>query len=47
MNKDQHRWDDLPAGAQAYILRVEQIAGAPIRQVSVGPERDQVVDVPG
>ena len=41
------RWDDLPAEAQAYIRRVAQIAGAPIRQVSVGPERDQVVDVPG
>jgi len=41
------RWDDLPAEAQAYIRRVAGIAGAPIRQVSVGPERDQVVDVPG
>lgn len=41
------RWEDLPAAAQAYIRRVAEIAGAPIRQVSVGPERDQVVDVPG
>jgi len=41
------RWSDLPAAAQAYIRRVAEIAGAPIRQVSVGPERDQVVDVPG
>ena len=41
------RWDDLPAEAQAYIRRVAGIAGAPIGQVSVGPERDQVVDVPG
>lgn len=39
------RWADLPAAAQAYVRCVEQIAGAPVRQVSVGPERDQVVDV--
>ncbi len=41
------RWQDLPVEAQAYIRRVEQIAGAPVRQVSVGPERDQIVDVAG
>jgi len=41
------RWVDLPAAAQASIRRVAEIAGAPIGQVSVGPERDQVVDVPG
>lgn len=39
------RWEDLPAEAQAYIRRAAEIAGAPIRQVSVGPERDQIVDV--
>jgi adenylosuccinate synthase len=39
------RWADLPAEAQAYVRRVEQIAGAAVCQVSVGPERDQVVDV--
>ncbi len=39
------RWADLPAEAQAYVRRVEEIAGAPVCQVSVGPERDQVVDV--
>lgn len=41
------RWEELPAEAQAYIRRVEQIAGAPVGQVSVGPERDQVVDAAG
>ncbi len=41
------RWDDLPAAAQAYIRRVEQIGGVPVLQVSVGPERDQMVVVPG
>jgi len=40
------RWEDLPAAAQNYIRRVEQIAGVAIGQVSVGPERGQVVDVP-
>jgi adenylosuccinate synthase len=38
-------WEDLPSAAQSYIRRVEQIAGVAIGQVSVGPERGQVVDV--
>jgi adenylosuccinate synthase len=36
-------WDDLPIEAQEYILRVEEIAGVPVRTISVGPERDQVL----
>jgi len=41
-------WDDLPANARAYLRRVEELAGAPIRFVSVGPRREQmvVVDAP-
>jgi adenylosuccinate synthase len=31
---------DLPAPAQAYIARVEEIAGVPITMVSVGPDRE-------
>jgi adenylosuccinate synthase len=39
------RWDDLPENAQNYLCRIEELAGAPIRFVSVGPERDQIVVV--
>ncbi|MFP4346468.1 MAG: adenylosuccinate synthase [Anaerolineales bacterium] len=37
------RWSDLPAAAQHYLRRVEELAQAPIRYVSVGPERDQII----
>jgi len=33
------RWDDLPAEAKQYVRRLETLAGAPIKMVSVGPER--------
>jgi adenylosuccinate synthase len=36
-------WNDLPARAQAYIRRLESVSGVPVKMVSVGPERDQVV----
>ncbi len=36
-------WGDLPHEAQNYIRRVQDIAGLPVRLVSVGPERDQVI----
>ncbi len=38
-------WGDLPEAAQAYLRRIEELAGAPIRFVSVGPERSQMVVV--
>jgi adenylosuccinate synthase len=38
-------WDDLPAAAQAYLGRIEELARAPIQFVSVGPERSQMVAV--
>jgi adenylosuccinate synthase len=38
-------WDDLPAAAQNYIRRIEALTGAPVRMVSVGPERDQVIAI--
>ena len=31
---------DLPEKAQAYLRRIEELAGAPIRFISVGPERN-------
>ena len=38
-------WGELPAHAQRYLQRIEELAGAPIWYVSVGPERDQMVVV--
>ena len=38
-------WTDLPPQARAYVRRIEDYCGVPVRRVSVGPERDQVVDV--
>jgi adenylosuccinate synthase len=35
-------WDDLPAGARAYIHRLSELAGVKVDYVSVGPERDQM-----
>ena len=36
---------DLPHNAQAYIRRVESLVGVPIRMVSVGPDRSEVIPV--
>ncbi len=38
-------WGDLPAATRAYLRRIEELASAPIRFVSVGPERSQMVVV--
>lgn len=39
------RWEDLPEEARAYLLRIETLSGTPIRLVSVGPERHQVIEI--
>ena len=36
-------WGDLPREAQNYIRRVQEITGLPVRLISVGPERGQVI----
>ncbi len=36
-------WEDLPAQAQAYINRIEELTGARATYISVGPERDQII----
>jgi adenylosuccinate synthase len=38
-------WNQLPAAAQQYIQRLAEVAGVPVRSVSVGPERDQALEV--
>ena len=39
------RWDDLPKAARAYLHRIAELAGVPIEFVSVGPERDQLLEM--
>jgi adenylosuccinate synthase len=34
---------DLPANAQAYVRRVEDLSGAPVSAIGVGPGRDQTL----
>jgi adenylosuccinate synthase len=45
--KEARRWDDLPLEAQRYLRRVEELTGAPIRWVSVGPEQGAMIPVEG
>ena len=40
---DARRWEDLPKACRAYVERVEEVAGAPIDMIGVGPRRDQFV----
>ena len=40
---DVRDWDLLPSAAQAYLRRVENLVGVPIRYVSVGPKREQMI----
>lgn len=35
---------DLPRAAQAYVRRIEELADVPLSWISVGPERDQLID---
>lgn len=37
------RYDDLPANARRYVEAIEQHTGLPVRTISVGPERQQVI----
>jgi adenylosuccinate synthase len=40
-----HSFDDLPAAAQTYIKTIEDISGAPISAVGVGPRRNQTLQL--
>lgn len=42
---DARRWEDLPEAARRYLQRLAQLAEAPVRYVSVGPGRDQIIEV--
>jgi adenylosuccinate synthase len=34
---------DLPSEARQFVRRVEQLIGAPVDMISVGPEREQAI----
>ena len=36
-------FDDLPKTAQDYVLRLEELSGAHISCIGVGPGRDQTI----
>lgn len=38
-------WSDLPKAAQEYLVRLQELIGAPVQIVSVGPRRDQTFEV--
>ncbi len=44
---DARRWDELPPNAQAYVRRLEEILEARVDLISVGPARDQTIDLRG
>jgi adenylosuccinate synthase len=37
------QWGQLPANAQAYLSRVQEVAGVAIDMVSTGPDRDETI----
>jgi adenylosuccinate synthase len=39
------RWEDLPQAARTYLDAISQLTGVPVRLVSVGPEREQIISV--
>ena len=39
------RLQDLPRQARAYLARIEELSGVPLRYVSVGTRRDQIIEV--
>ncbi len=39
------RWKDLPKNARAYLERISAMAETPIKLVSLGPEREQILEL--
>ena len=37
-------WNELPSAARRYLERIEELVGVPIRRVSVGQDRDQILE---
>jgi adenylosuccinate synthase len=38
-------WDDLPDGARVYLERVSELVGVPVCLVSVGPGREEDIEI--
>ena len=38
-------FEDLPATAQAYVRRLEELSGAPFASIGVGPDREQTLEL--
>ena len=36
-------WHDLPANAQKYLARLAELAGAPVKYIGIGPDREQTI----
>ena len=43
---DVRRLEDLPVNARRYLDRIQELVEAPIRFVSVGTRRDQIIETP-
>jgi adenylosuccinate synthase len=43
--KKVRAWKELPVQARDYLHRIQELTGAPIRWVSVGPERGDIIEV--
>ncbi|MCS0210203.1 adenylosuccinate synthetase, partial [Vibrio alginolyticus] len=37
------KFEELPVAAQKYVLRIEELMGVPVKMVSVGPGREQMI----
>ncbi|MGH7564234.1 MAG: adenylosuccinate synthetase, partial [Gemmatimonadota bacterium] len=37
-------WDELPGAARGYLDRLQELVGVPIRRVSVGQSREQILE---
>ena len=40
------KWDDLPPNAQTYLRRIQSLVKVPIKYVSVGAERENLITMP-
>lgn len=45
--KEVRNFTELPRQAQAYVRKVEELVEVPVKIVSVGPGRDEIIRVPG
>ncbi len=43
--REVRAWENLPAEARRYLECVADLSGVPVGQISVGPEREQVIDL--